>query len=446
MELDFLHGDIYSLYRKLYPAAIMSMLTATVASLADIVILSMLLGSDMISAVSVCMPIYLLLNALTLLISGGAATVYAFFIGKDDFVESNRYFSVALTVTLLIGASLTVWGILKTRSIVLFLGANQAIVGITQEYASVLMWFLIPMMIYGLLLFFVRYDGDPNRVIVATLTCAGMNIILDLLFVGPLQWGPRGAALATCLAYTSGVLVQLSHFLSQKNTLRYTLSACTLGRIWRSLKAGFPLSIAQFGMATTTAVFNIVIMSLGGEILVAVYAVVTQVSMIALAFYEGVAQAGQPILSASHGGGRLDRMREVLNLGFRYEVVVTVLCMLICLIGAPLIARAFSISEEPMLGYMLYAIRVFALAIPFTGINVLILYFFQAREELLCSTLISLLHSSVFMILGLFITVNVLGKKGIWWTWLLAEASALVISALLLKYALTRDERKENLC
>lgn len=439
MELDFLRDDVSRLYRKLIPAAVMSMLTATVASLVDIVILSMYLGSDMLSAVSVCMPIYMLLNALALMISAGAATVYAFYIGQENRAESNRFFSAALAFTVLIGAILTIWGVLDTRNIVLFLGANEAIVDIAHEYAGVLMWFLVPLMIYGMMLFFVRYDSDPNLVVAATLTCAGVNIVLDLLFVGPLQWGAWGAALATCLAYTAGALVQLSHFLKKRNTLRFTLGACTPGRVWRNLKAGFPLSVAQFGMALATAVFNIVIIRVGGEDEVAIYAVVTQISMIALAFYEGVAQAGQPVLSANYGGGRTDRVRETLRLGFIYEVVITILCMLIYLFGAPLIARAFSITQEPMLGSMLYAVRVYALAIPVTGINVLILYYFQAREKLLFSTAISLLHSSAFMILGLLACVSLFGRGGIWWAWLVAEAATLVVSAAMMKHSMKEE-------
>ncbi len=94
--------------------------------------------------------------------------------------------------------------------------------------------------------------------------------------------------------------------------------------------------------------------------------------------------------------------------------------MLMYLFGAPLIARAFSITQEPMLGSMLYAIRVYSLAIPVTGINVLILYYFQARENFVFSTTISLLHSTVFMILGLLVSVILFGRIGIWWAWLAA--------------------------
>lgn len=440
MQQDFLLGDVRTLYRKLCPAVIMSMLTATVTSLVDILILSMFLGSDMISAVSVCMPIYMLLNALALLISGGAATVYAFFIGQGNKAESNRYYSVALTVTLLTGAALTLWGIADTSGIVRFLGANEAIFDITQQYAGVLMWFVIPLMLYGMMLFFVRYDAEPNLVVAGTLVCGGSNIVMDLLFLGPFSWGPWGAALATCLAYTLGLLVMLSHFLKKKNTLFFSLSSLAISRIWRSLKAGFPLSLAQFGMAATTMVFNIVIIRMGGEGLVAAYAVVTQVSLIALAFYEGVAQAGQPILSASFGAGNLGRTREVLRVGFRYEAVVTLLCLAACMFGAPLIAGAFSITEEPLLSTTLYAIRAYSLAVPMTGINVLILYYFQSQERTIYSTAIAMLHSTVFMILGLLLLVSLFGKAGIWWAWLLAEAVTLIVSIPLLRHSIKKEE------
>ena len=69
--MNYLTDPIGKLYQKLVPSAIGSMLTATVASLIDTVILSYFLGPEMLSSVSICMPIYMILNALALLISSG---------------------------------------------------------------------------------------------------------------------------------------------------------------------------------------------------------------------------------------------------------------------------------------------------------------------------------------------------------------------------------------
>ena len=56
-ETDYIREPVSSLYRKLVPSAIGSMLTATVASLIDVVILSHYLGPEMLAVVELCMPL-----------------------------------------------------------------------------------------------------------------------------------------------------------------------------------------------------------------------------------------------------------------------------------------------------------------------------------------------------------------------------------------------------
>ena len=64
--MDYLSDSIGKMYKQLIPSAIGSMLTATVASLIDTIILSCYLEPVMLSSVSICMPIYMILNALAL--------------------------------------------------------------------------------------------------------------------------------------------------------------------------------------------------------------------------------------------------------------------------------------------------------------------------------------------------------------------------------------------
>ena len=76
-ELNYVTNPIGRLYRRLLPSAIGSLLTSTVASLIDVVILSYYLGPSMLAVVELCMPVYMLVNTLAMLISSGAATLYA---------------------------------------------------------------------------------------------------------------------------------------------------------------------------------------------------------------------------------------------------------------------------------------------------------------------------------------------------------------------------------
>ena len=87
-EINYVNDPVGKLYRRLLPSAIGSLLTATVASLIDVVILSYFLGPSMLAVVELCMPVYMLVNTLAMLISSGAATLYAHFLGEGDRKEA----------------------------------------------------------------------------------------------------------------------------------------------------------------------------------------------------------------------------------------------------------------------------------------------------------------------------------------------------------------------
>lgn len=439
--MEYLSDSISDLYRKLLPSAIGSMLTATVASLIDSIILSFFLGPVMLSAVSICMPVYMLLNALALLIASGGTTLCAMHVGKKEFEESNRYFSLAAILTVIVGIILMVIGLGYTEEIVSLLGANEQIWDSTFAYAKVLMCFMLPLMLYSLMLFLVRFDSDPILALAATIICAVTNLVLDVLFVGPLKMGAGGAALATCLAYTLAMLVGFTHFLKKKNTLHLMRKSFSMERLIRIVKTGFPLSLSQFGMALTTSIFNVQIMRLAGELYVTVYAIITQLTMTAVAFYEGVAQAAQPILAANFGAKKKDRIKETVRKGIFWELVFTVGCMLIFIVGARIIAGFFSIREGELVDIALYGIRIYACSIPLTGLNMFGMYYFQSREKILPSTVISMLNGTILMIAGLFIMPAVIGINGIWWSWMFAQFVTLIVTGIFLKIDDSNERR-----
>lgn len=252
--MDYLADPIGKLYKKLLPSAIGSMLTATVASLLDAIVLSFYLGPVMLSSVSICMPIYMVLNALALLLVSCGVTLCAMYMGKGDLIESNRFFTVSVISVVFVGLVLTLVGNLFLEDIIFLLGANDAVWQSTLDYARILMKFMIPLMLYCLMLLFVRFDSEPALSLAATGVCAGSNLVMNFVFIGFLDMGTAGAALATCLAYTIATGVGFTHFLKKENTLRLIKGSFTLTRLRRILATGLPLSLSQFGMAFTTSV------------------------------------------------------------------------------------------------------------------------------------------------------------------------------------------------
>ena len=173
-----------------------------------------------------------------------------------------------------------------------------------------------------------------------------MDLVLDVLFVGPLGWGPEGAALATCLAYSVAMLINACHLKQKNNTLKFRRGSLTKERVLRLLKTGIPLSVTQLGMAVGAFLFNIRIMNVGGAEYLNVYSAINQLSVVAMALYEGIAQACQPILAACFGAGDRGRMQKTIRYGFIMEIIAMTALTMLYLFGAGIVANLFSMTEE----------------------------------------------------------------------------------------------------
>ena len=224
-----------------------------------------------------------------------------------------------------------------------------------------------------------------------------------------------------------GMLVNATHLVSRKNTLKLILKN-TSAMIIPVLKTGLPLSITQFGMALTTQIFNNRIIQVGGENYVSAYSVITQLSMTAMAFYDGTGQAAQPIIAANYGAKNQARISQTIRKGICLEIVLTVLCTLFYILASKGICGLFSIRKGELLSVTTGAIRIYALAVPFTGLNTFIMYTFQSQEKTTIATVLSLISSCAMMLIALFTLTAVFGSAGIWYTWVVAQVLSLFVS------------------
>ncbi len=429
--MDYLHDSYRSMFSKLLPSAIGAMLSETVASLIDAIILNHYLGPDMLSTISICMPVYMTVNVLSMLIVSGGATLYAQSLGKEDRLEAQRFYTCSIVLMVVCGAVMTLSGLLFTRQIVQGLGAAGAILDPTVSYARVLFWFMIPLMLYQQLMVYVRFDGAPFLSLLSTIVCAVVNLGLDVLFVGPLGWGPAGAALATCLAYTVALLINACHLFQKNNGLVLWRGSLSAARIGRLLKTGVPLSITQLGMAVGTVLFNVRIMQVGGSMYLDVYGAITQLSVVAMALYEGAAQACQPILAACFGADHRGRMHQTIRYGFVMEIILMALATALYLLGSDVVVNLFSMEEAALRGLAVNAIRIYALSLLFTGFNTMIIYYFQVQEKEVRATGISLLSGTILPAVFLYILTALIDASAIWWCYLIAQSLTLVLSAWL---------------
>lgn len=177
-------------------------------------------GTDALGAVNLVWPFVMVLNAIIMLTVVGGVTVSAVRIGRGDIAGANQAFMHSLAGTLTAAIIMTLIGTCLTSQIATLLGANETYHQLVCDY---LFWYSLFAVPSGLMTFmnnYCRNDGSPVLVSVGSTIATGINIFLDWLFVFPLQKGLMGAAIATGISQTCGMLIVSTHFILRRGQLR----------------------------------------------------------------------------------------------------------------------------------------------------------------------------------------------------------------------------------
>lgn len=177
-------------------------------------------GTDALGAVNLVWPFVMVLNAIIMLTVVGGVTVSAVRIGRGDIAGANQAFMHSLAGTLTAALVMTLIGTCLTSQIATLLGANETYHQLVCDY---LFWYSLFAVPSGLMTFmnnYCRNDGSPVLVSVGSTIATVINIFLDWLFVFPLQKGLMGAAIATGISQTCGMLIVSSHFILRRGRLQ----------------------------------------------------------------------------------------------------------------------------------------------------------------------------------------------------------------------------------
>ena len=167
-----------------------------------------------------------------------------------------------------------------------------------------LFWYSLFAVPSGLMTFlnnYCRNDGSPVLVSVGSTIATVINIFLDWLFVFPLHKGLMGAAIATGISQTCGMLIVSSHFVLRRGQLRVSRFHFS-GKLARKLLLrGTPEAIAQFAVPVATLCTNYVLLARLGDMAVNVYSIICYVASFSAAIFIGVSSGLQPLLGQSYG-------------------------------------------------------------------------------------------------------------------------------------------------
>ena len=410
---------------------VLGMIALSCYILADTFFVSLGLGADGLTALNLAIPVYSFIHGSGLMIGMGGGTRYSILKSQGNHQEADRVFTNVLYLAAVLAALFVAAGLLFAGDLVRLFGGTGAVFTMCRTYLRVIMLFAQAFLMNKVLLCFVRNDGAPQLAMAAMIGGSLSNVVLDWVFIFPCGMGIFGAVFATGLAPIISMGILSPHFFRKKNQFRPVPCKPQLRRTARILSSGVPSLVTEVSSGIVIIAFNGLIMGLEGNTGVAAYGVIANLSLVVIAIYTGIAQGIQPILSRSYGTGDRAGLTIILRCAMMTQVVVSLLIYGIVAAFAPQIAAVFNSEGSASLQAIAeQGLRLYFIACPFAGCNVVLSMYFTSTERPLPAHIISLLRG-FFLILPLAFLLAWLGQMaGIWLAFPLTEflVAALAVS------------------
>ena len=183
----------------------------------------------------------------------------------------------------------------------------------------------------------------------------------------------------------------------------------------------------------SSIIINNQILRYGSGDYLAVYGVVSTISLLFQALFAGAGQASQPLISMNYGARKLDRVQAVLRMGLATVGCMGVVFMLLGELFPTQITRLFIAATPEVLAAAPLAFRCYFIFFIFLGISVLATYYLQSIMRERAAMTVSVLRSLVLSIALLFVLPMFLGLPGVFLAMPLSEGIVAVIALILVR-------------
>jgi Na+-driven multidrug efflux pump len=244
-------------------ASVMTMAIGQLTTTVDGIIVSHLVSPDALSAITLFLPVNLVITAVTTLLAMGACIIATKAMGRRDKDAVNGILSTALMSVLFAGLCLGVVGFAFSDKIAWLLTQDEHLYPLLVPYLRVMLGCALAMMLNTFFNQCVQIDGFPKRVTMAMAIIGVTNILFDLVLVN--IWGIVGSAIATILSFLFAIAFQSTHLFRKQSGIRFHLGLSGLSKyLGPNLIQGLPMLISNLVLTFLFfAMNNIVQGSLG---------------------------------------------------------------------------------------------------------------------------------------------------------------------------------------
>ena len=396
-------------------------------------------GPMAITGLGVAMPVMSVITAFGTLVGVGSTTNISIKLGQGKRDEAERIIGNAISLAVIIGATLTILGTVFLDKMLILFGASDSTISYAEAYMSFILvgaTFSIMSMMFSNL---IRGDGNPRLSATIMIIGCAMNIVLDALFIFKFNMGIQGAAFATVISQITSSVIGLLYYLRGKSNLSLKKKNLKLNK--SIIGAIFAIGCAPFAMQLTNSVvqliFNTSLKTYGGDLSIGAMATISSISMIFVMPAFGFVQGMQPIVGFNYGAKKYDRAKKALKISLISASIVFLLGSLVIQLAPQALVVMFNKDPE-LMNITIIGLRKYALAMPIVGISIVGSNFIQSIGKAKMAMVLGLLRQVIILIPMVLILPNFFGLNGVWF----AQPTADTVSAIITGIVLVREIRK----
>lgn len=401
----FENSSVFKAVMTMVIPTVISQVINVIYNLADTWFVGRTGDPDAVAAVSICMPVYLIMTAVSNLFGIGGASVIGRAQGMGDTPKARQAFATAFWCSGILAAGYSLLILVIHPKLLWLIGGNADNIELASGYMLItIVLGGIPTILAAATAHLIRATGHSQAASIGMTTGALLNILLDplLMFViFPKGHEVLGAAVATAASNLVSFLFFIIYILKHRDNGIIDIRPVHVCRenaiIWEEAKCGAPSFLMLSVAMCSNFVLNPTVATLGSHAMAGL-GITRKLDGLAHGVNQGVTQGMLPLVAYCYSAGQKKRMRDVVLLStaitFTFSLTSTILSRVF---AQELIS--FFIREPATIEMGASFLRILSSAVPVYSITFVIIAVFQAMGRTREPFLLSILHKGTIDIL-----------------------------------------------
>lgn len=392
-------------------------------------------------ALTYAFPIQILIIAIGVGTGVGLNAILSKSLGENDKEKVNKIAGNGIFLSICIYIVFLLFGLFGSKWFISLFTSNQEIIKMGTTYLKICTCLSLGSIGYTVYERFLQATGKTMLSTISQISGAVTNIVLDYIFIYPLNMGVAGAAWATIIGQFISLFIAM-YFHYKKNNeidgnIKYISPDKTLIKGIYSI--GISAALMQTLLAVMMAGMNAILglTKVDQTVLIGSFGIYYKTQQIALFSAFGLSNTIISILSFNYGMQDKKRIDDCIKYGIIDTIIVTLIISILFEIFAYPLANLFGLAggtTKEIIKVCTKALRISSLGFIFMGISVAIQGILQSVRYALRPLIISLLRLVVFVFpIAYLFTKSTNVTELVWWTFPIAEFLTAIISLFILK-------------